>query len=468
MAVVVLLFVAISKANPNPQKRKHYQTSSSYLDSYQFPDQQGGRQQRPPKPENPPRGQQQFGSNNNQQFGGFNSGNSRFGQRYPSSRDQNRGSNLNFGQTFQPDFGSGDSENDDDSDFFGTRFDFEGSEGSGSADVISDDEDFVEGSGETAELPEDNFGISTLRPMITTEPARIPIQTTTIKTPYIEEGSGDLIGGDVDDEDFNQELGSGEENLQQPPTIPEITIPTLNPTSTSTTDDFTIDDTSPPSTPSTLPSTTPSTTTKTTTSTTTTTTTRTPWRAPTTSSTTTTTSTTTRTTTTSTDSPITNPPTVSQTPKTTPESPFGPDRNPEKVPTPLVENRIVVIIIFITVVLCLVLGILFSLCMLCRYHKRPPSEASSDTASSDLPMLKADAKRYQAPGSNSSSHHIRRAGSESPPPLPDLNLFDEPVKFNRSNSGGSIRKSKRDLKKARESANESTYSNGNWKNPNWL
>ena len=32
--------------------------------------------------------------------------------------------------------------------------------------------------------------------------------------------------GDVDDEDFNQELGSGEENLQQPPTIPEITIPT--------------------------------------------------------------------------------------------------------------------------------------------------------------------------------------------------------------------------------------------------
>ena len=55
---------------------------------------------------------------------------------------------------------------------------FKGFEGSGSADVISDDEDFVEGS------------------------------------------------GDVDDEDFNQELGSGEENLQQPPTIPEITIPT--------------------------------------------------------------------------------------------------------------------------------------------------------------------------------------------------------------------------------------------------
>ena len=56
----------------------------------------------------------------------------------------------------------------------------EGSECSGSGDVISDDEDFVEGS------------------------------------------------GDVDDEDFNQELGSGsgEENLQQPQTIPEITIPT--------------------------------------------------------------------------------------------------------------------------------------------------------------------------------------------------------------------------------------------------
>ena len=96
------------------------------------------------------------------------------------------------------------------------------------------------------------------------------------------------------------------------------------------------------------------------------------------------------------------------------------------------------------------------------------SEASSDTASSDLPMLKADAKRYQPPGSNSGL--IRRAGSESPPPLPDLNLFDEPVKFDRKSSGGSIRKSKRDLKKGRESsANDSTYSNGNWpKNPNWL
>ena len=30
--------------------------------------------------------------------------------------------------------------------------------------------------------------------------------------------------GDVDDEDFNQEVGSGEENLQKPPTIPENTI----------------------------------------------------------------------------------------------------------------------------------------------------------------------------------------------------------------------------------------------------
>ena len=55
---------------------------------------------------------------------------------------------------------------------------FKVSEGSGSADVISDEEDFVEGS------------------------------------------------GDADDEDFNQGLGSGEENLQQPPTISEITIPT--------------------------------------------------------------------------------------------------------------------------------------------------------------------------------------------------------------------------------------------------
>ena len=47
--------------------------------------------------------------------------------------------------------------------------------------------------------------------------------------------------------------------------------------------------------------------------------------------------------------------------------------------------------------------------------------------------------------------------SDSPPPLPDLKLFDEAPKnsdFNRSRSGGSLRKSKRDLKPP--------------VNPNWL
>merc|ERR1712083_414514 len=116
--------------------------------------------------------------------------------------------------------------------------------------------------------------------------------------------------------------------------------------------------------------------------------------------TTTTTSSSSSTTSTTTDTTIITTP----APPGTPTTPKYPDL--KKVPTPLVENRVVVIIVFITLVLVLVLGILFSLCMLCRYHKRPPSEASSDTASSDLPMLKADAKRYQAPGSNSSSHHI--------------------------------------------------------------
>ena len=125
---------------------------------------------------------------------------------------------------------------------------------------------------------------------------------------------------------------------------------------------------------------------------------------------------------------------------------YGP--NMEKVPTVLVENRILVIILYSAIVFLLLLGILVALCMLMRCRKQPPSEVNSDTASSDLPIIKADAKRYTA--------QIRRV-SESPPPLPDLKLFDEPSKsdFNRSRSGGSLRKSKRDLKHPPV-------------NPNWL
>ena len=125
---------------------------------------------------------------------------------------------------------------------------------------------------------------------------------------------------------------------------------------------------------------------------------------------------------------------------------YGP--NMEKVPTVLVENRLLVMILYGALVFLLVLCILVALCMLMRCRKQPPSEVNSDTASSDLPIIKADAKRYTA--------QIRRV-SESPPPLPDLKLFDEPSKsdFNRSRSGGSLRKSKRDLKHPPV-------------NPNWL
>merc|ERR1712012_499832 len=120
---------------------------------------------------------------------------------------------------------------------------------------------------------------------------------------------------------------------------------------------------------------------------------------------------------------------------------FGP--NKEKVPTPIYENRMAIIIAYTASILLLLIFILIVLCMLMRYHKRPPSEVSSDTASSDFPMLKPDAKRYQ-PGI------IRRQNSESPPPLPDLNLFDEPPKYSdlsRGGRSGSLRKSKLDLKR---------------------
>merc|ERR1712242_227354 len=88
--------------------------------------------------------------------------------------------------------------------------------------------------------------------------------------------------------------------------------------------------------------------------------------------------------------------------------------NKEKLPSWLVDNRLLVIFLFSGIVLCLVLLILSVLCMLIRYRKRPPSEvASSDTASSDLPIIKADAKRYQI---QAAARH--RTPSDSPPPLP--------------------------------------------------
>jgi len=439
VALVLLVLFSITKANPNPQRRKHYQTSSSYLDSYQFPNQNQnqpwGEQQQPRQPPSPPRQQYDYVAGN------------RFGQRYPNTNDRGP---LDFDT-----FGSGDT---DDSEYFGrdlygtgTRFDFEGS-----GSFTSDDEDDFNpelGSGNYLEIT-----TTPKAPPSVTTPDIFQITTTSKVEDEVEgsgeediiEGSGGGCGDDEDDEDC--------QNPKTNPTIPAITIPSTPPPMT-TEDIFFPQE---PSTPSTTSST--STTTKTTSITEKTTTTKiTP--IPTKPPTTTTTSSSSSTTSTTTDTTIRTTP----APPGTPTTPKYPDL--KKVPTPLVENRVVVIIVFITLVLVLVLGILFSLCMLCRYHKRPPSEASSDTASSDLPMLKADAKRPQTfiTPAGSSGGHIRRAGSESPPPLPDLpNLFDEPVKFDRKSSGGSIRKSKRDLKKAAASANDSTYSNGNWKNPNWL
>ena len=122
---------------------------------------------------------------------------------------------------------------------------------------------------------------------------------------------------------------------------------------------------------------------------------------------------------------------------------FGPKSEAED--TMLVKNRFLVIILYGGLVFCLVLCILISLCMLIRC-KRPldgsnGGEDNSDTASSDLPIIKAD-------------HKARFRTSESPPPLPDLNLF-EPLnsskRDNFRNRGGSIRKSKRDLKDNRKS-----------------
>ena len=74
---------------------------------------------------------------------------------------------------------------------------------------------------------------------------------------------------------------------------------------------------------------------------------------------------------------------------------FGP--NKEKVPTVLVEHRILVVILYSAIVFCLVLGIIVSFCLLMRCRKNQElNEVSSDTASSDLPIIKADAKRYTA------------------------------------------------------------------------
>ena len=102
------------------------------------------------------RNNQNNGFNEDYNNNGYNvNSNTNNGGSQNGGQDYNSQYSYNFGQTFQP-------------------------EDSGSDDVISDDEDFFQGSGKTAELPEDNFGINMLRPMIT-EPTPSPFQTTTIK-----------------------------------------------------------------------------------------------------------------------------------------------------------------------------------------------------------------------------------------------------------------------------------------------
>ena len=320
--------------------------------------------------------------------------------------------------------------------FLGDFFDQE--EGSG-GNFPTDDEDYRD------PILVESPTIPTTRPKTTTTTTTTTTTSTTplpvvsiFDDPY--EGSGDHLiddelegSGGCDDED--------DEDCQSKtvPTIPTINIPTSTIPKSVDQNPITIFD---PTTKSSTSTSTTSTTTSTTTTTTTTATSITTERS----------SPTSRPSTPSTSS-ATPPPSTSSPPSTNnvggskTNHGFGP--NKEKVPTVLVEHRILVVILYSAIVFCLVLGIIVSFCLLMRCRKQEQNEVSSDTASSDLPIIKADAKRYTA-------QIVARRTSDSPPPLPDLKLFDEAPKsdFNRSRSGGSLRKSKRDLKPP--------------VNPNWL
>ena len=442
--VTVLLYVTSFEAVSEARRRnrgKHY-TSSTYLDSYQYP------------------GLNQNGQDESEFSGDSEDDEETFPDMY-YGKDSVYGRNT-YGQNAygRNTFPQGN--------FYGSRFDFEGS-GSNPDNDSEDPEDPEEGSGfGTFTDDEDIFRITTPKAATTTNifyQQTTSSEATTIEDIY--EGSG---SGDFDNDDEWPEHS-----------IPKITVPSRAPTTPlSTTPDFEFDEKTTIRTTVTTQTTTRLTTVSTTTTTKSTTTTTTsttrgwpsstttrlwpssttrpplwptavptawPTAWPTVKPTVTTTTTTSTTTTYRTSRPIFTTQIPSVPPKENVPGSFGP--NKEKVPTPLMENRMAIIIAYTASILLLLIFILIVFCMLMRYHKRPPSEVSSDTASSDLPMLKPDAKRYTS--------GIRRQNSESPPPLPDLNLFDEPPKYSdlsRGGRSGSLRKSKRDLK--------------NTTPPNWL
>lgn len=429
--------------------RKKYRTSSTYLDSYQYPGIRNNAEDLDP-------------------FSGDDSDDNDDLETFP---DVYYGKDSVYGRNSYSRGGPEGQRNQNygGSNFYGSRFDFEGSGSS----IAEDSEEVEEGSGYgTLTDDEDIFRITTTTPRVQT--TNIFYQTTPKMVDYEGSGSGDFDNDDEwDDEDEEAK-------------IPKITVPSRAPSTPSTTLDFGFADTTTIRTTITTTRTTTQTTrttarptTKTTTRTTrplwpTTKTTEKPlwpestqqplwpttkttykplwpesterplWPTRPTTTSTTTTSTTTTTTTYRARRPTfetTEPTESNEIDDTQKPKRFGP--NKEKVPTPIYENRMAIIIAYTASILLLLIFILIVLCMLMRYHKRPPSEVSSDTASSDLPMLKPDAKRYQ-PGI------IRRQNSESPPPLPDLNLFDEPPKYSdlsRGGRSGSLRKSKRDLKR---------------------
>ena len=426
--VLVLYVTSLEVIEAARNRGKKYRTSSTYLDSYQYPGIRNGEDL------------DQFSGDDDQE----------------TLPDVYYGKDSVYGRNS---YGGGQNTRTPDNyggNFYGSRFDFEGSGNSIPEDDMEVEE---EGSGYgTLTDDEDIFRITTTPRATTTN---IFYQTTSTERGLdYNEGSG---SGDFDNDD--------EWDDEDQHSIPKITVPSRAPTRPppSTTLDFGFADTTTvkttvKTTERTTVITTPTTTqtTRTTARPTTKTTARPSWPEstqrplwpestqrplwPTWPTTTSSTTTTTTTTTTyrarrPTFETPSEPSEGSEDDKET-EIPkfFGP--NKEKVPTPLMENRMAIIIAYTASILLLLIFILIVLCMLMRYHKRPPSEVSSDTASSDLPMLKPDAKRYH-PGI------IRRQNSESPPPLPDLNLFDEPPKYSDLSRGGrvgSLRKSKRDLK----------------------
>jgi hypothetical protein len=130
------------------------------------------------------------------------------------------------------------------------------------------------------------------------------------------------------------------------------------------------------------------------------------------------------------------------------------------------SNHVLVIALYTALVFVLVLSILIALCLILRWRSAytlantNDEGSNSDSASSDLPIIKRSNKGQIVARNSGSEHYARRTSPASPPPLmpPDLSLDEKSTSFNRkresldstSSSSGCFGRSKTKQRKNNE------------------